>query len=587
MTRRHVGMLGLWLIILSPIAGCELGWGKITWDLGEKDKDVDDQFVDTESAPLTESFAFRDTVSEQCFVEGLRKMRVRGFGIVAGLGDRGSSECPRAVRDELLQEMYKREAFQRRGLRQSRITPEMLLDDLDTAVVVVEGEIPAASSVGDHFDLTVQALPGTQTTSLEGGRLYTMDLHIYRTTGGQSAVEGKALATASGQVFMNPFSDIENAATKDDPREGVILGGGEVKENRRVRLVLSQPSYRRSQAIADRINQRFSGSRKVANAVSASYVELDIPRQFRDDAFHFLALVRHLYLPQNPGFAEQRARDLAEEILSESAPHPDIALAWEGIGRTVIPLLQTLYSQSKPHARFYAALAGLRLGDDLALDVMHEVVADSASEYRLTAITELGYARNMTRAASVLRELLNDEDPRIRVEAYEALLSRHDRFIRTENIGPDNFALDRVPSERGNVIYVRRTGEPRIVLFGEGIQCIPPLFYQDRTGMITINAETGATALTLIRKAPFNERVSPPLPTSLDIGSLVRMLGDDPELVDRDEVHGLALDYSTVTRTLQQLCEAQATNAKFMLQSRSVTEMFGPLGGTDRPESDL
>ena len=65
------------------------------------------------------------------------------------------------------------------------------------------------------------------------------------------------------------------------------------------------------------------------------------------------------------------------------------------------------------------------------------------------------------------------------------------------------------------------------------------------------------------------------------------MLGDDPEVVDRGQVHGLALDYSTVTRTLQQLCEAQATNARFMLQSPSVTEMFGPLDGTDRPESDL
>lgn len=587
MTRRHVGIVAFLLMLLFPNAGCELGWGKITWDLGDKEEDVDDQFVDAETAPLSESLAFRDTISEQCFVEGLRKMRVRGFGIVAGLGDRGSRECPRSIRDQLLQEMYKREAFGRRGLRQSRITPEMLLDNLDTAVVVVEGEIPAASSVGDRFDLTVRAIPGTQTTSLEGGRLYTMDLHIYRSTGGQSAVEGKALATGAGQIFMNPFTGVEDAATKGDPREGMVLGGGEVKEDRRVRLVLSQPSYRRSQAIASRINERFGGSRKLANAVSASYVELDIPRQYRDDAFHFLALVRHLYLPQQPGFSEQRARELAEEILSESAPHADIALAWEGIGRTVIPLLQSLYSQKKPHARFYAAMAGLRLGDDLALDVMQDVVADSSSPYRLTAITELGYARNMTRAASVLRELLNDDDPRIRIEAYEALLARHDRFIRTENVGPDNFALDRVPSNRGNMIYVRRTGQPRIVLFGDGIQCIPPLFYQDRTGMITINADSGATRLTLIRKAPFNERVSPPLPTSLDIGSLVRMLGDDPELVERDKVHGLALDYSTVSRTLQQLCEAQATNAKFMLQSRSVTEMFGPLGGTERPESDL
>ena len=38
--------------------------------------------------PLTESAAFQDTISEVAWIEGMRRMRVRGYGIVAGLGTR-------------------------------------------------------------------------------------------------------------------------------------------------------------------------------------------------------------------------------------------------------------------------------------------------------------------------------------------------------------------------------------------------------------------------------------------------------------------------------------------------------------------
>ena len=586
MRHRRISMLAVVGLVLLWAGGCELGLGKITWDLGGQKKSVDDELVDIDPAPIADSAAFRNTIAQQAFVEGLRKMRVRGFGIVAGLNDRGSRECPRAIRDRLIGQMYKRKEFQRIGLRRARVTPERLLDDLDTAVVVVEGEIPAAATVGDHFDLSVRALPGTQTTSLAGGRLYTMQMHIYRDTAGGGAVEGKALATGAGQIFVNPFGSTPDAATKTDPREGFVLGGGTVVENRRVRLVISRPSYRRARLIAERINTRFGGSRKVANAISNSYVELAIPRRFQEDAFHFLALVRHLYLLENPVILEQRAGELVEEIREKDAPHADIALAIEGIGRTVLPRLEQLYSDPAPHARFYAAIAGLRLNDDLALDVMEQVVLDRNSPYRLTAITELGYARDLTRAAVVLRRLLDDEDPRIRVEAYEALLARHDRFIRTQEIGPNNFALDRVHSSADNVVYVRRTGEARIALIGDGLQCIPPVFYRDPSGMITINADTNDTELTLIRRTPFHDRVSPPLPTSLELGALVSMMGDDPTVTDHDHVHGLALDYATVARVLYALCQSQATNARFMMQTHSVTELFGPVNTIERPESD-
>lgn len=576
------------MFAFTCLGGCaELGLGTLKWNLTDKKPDVEENVVDGPWSQISESLAYRDTVSEQGWVEGLRLMRVRGFGIVAGLGTRGSRECPRNIRDRLVQEMYKRKEFQGAGLKPAPVSPERIIDDLDTAVVLIEGDIPAAAAKGERFDVMIRAIPGTQTTSLEGGRLYTADLHIYRDTQTAASIEGKVLAMAAGPIFLNPFGGSSDTATAVDPREGMVLGGGVVKEDRRVRFVLSRPSYRRATVVADCINARFSGTRKAAEATSPSYVELRIPPQYRDDAFHFLALVRHLYLPQTPGFTDHRARELASEILSESAPHPDIALAWEGIGRTTLPIVQELYTSDKPHAAFYSALAGLRLGDDVAVDVMRAVAGNPESPYRQIAIEELGRAETMPQAAYALRELLNDTDPRIRVEAYEALLSRHDRLIDTRIIGDGSFALDLVPSTAPNLIYIRRTGQPRIALIGAGARCMPPLFYRDESGSLTINADINDSHLTLIRKTPFKGRVSPPLPCDFELAALVAMLGDDPRITEDKSVHGLAMDYSSIARALYALCQSDSVDARFMMQTVSLIDVLGPTAPAGRAESDL
>jgi len=573
------------ILLLVTMVGCD-DWA-ITWNLQKPKADVDDHYVDAGPTDLAKSAAYRDTVAERGWIEGLRLMRVRGYGIVAGLGTHGSRECPRRVRERLVQTMYKRSEFSGTGLKPAPFTPEQLIADLDTAVVMIEGEIHAAASKGDTFDVFVRALPGTQTTSLEGGRLYTADLHIYRDVPGGGAVKGRALAIANGPVFVNPFASTPDSATKRTPREGYVIGGGSVEQSRRLRFVLTSPSYQRARRITDAINARFPATRKIADADSPSHVNLRVPSEFRDDPFHFIALARHLYLPQRQGFANGRAKKLAEEILSETAPHPDIALAWEGIGRTVLPILQRLYTDDRPHARFYAALAGLRLGDDVAVEALATFAKSPNSPYRLTAIEEFGRHRRSMRAAGVLRELRDDADPRIRVEAYEALLARGDRAITEKLIGGGAFALDSVASTAANLVYVRRTGFPRIVLFGSGLQCVPPIFYQDANRLLTVSAEENVQQLTLVRRSPFGGGSSPPLSAPLDLGELIDMLGDDPVVVSSTEVHGLAMDYSTIVHALYTLCSSDAVNAQFMMQTASITEMFGPMTSTGREESDL
>ncbi len=586
MLLRHLGVL-----LLVCMTGCgDGGFLKFNWDFSEEKLDVEEGFVDANVEGISDSKAYQDTIAQQGYVEGLRKMRVRGYGLVAGLGTTGSAECPKNIRSRLIQEMYKRPEFSRQGLKPALVTPEQVLRSLDTAVVVIEGEIPAAAQEGDPFDLTVRALAGTQTTSIAGGSLYTADLFVYRENAAGGAVEGRALATASGPVFVNPFASSEDETERQATsmeRQGVVLGGGKTISPRRIRFVLTTPSYRRARLITDTANARFPARGGVAKAESPSNITIRIPRAYENDPFHFLALFRHLYLPKQPGFLESRTQDLAKEILEPKAPHADIAIAWEGIGRTVLPTAQKLYTDERIHARFYAAITGMRLDDGLAVDVVAEFALNPESPYRLTAIDELRNANDSYRTSVVLRRLLSDKDPRIRIEAYEALLPRNDEMIRTAKVGRNNFMLDKVDSPGPNLVYVRRSGDQRIALLGSGMFCIPPVFYQDPKNLITINAEEDDRKLTLIRRTRFNDRISPPLPADFELGQLIDMLGDDPTGTSDDSIHGLALDYATITRTLHDLCETGGINAKFMLQRHSTTEMFGPMSSGGRSESDL
>ena len=85
------------------------------------------------------------------------------------------------------------------------LTPEKMLDSEDTAIVVVEGVIPPGAIEASDFDVRVFVLPGSTTSSLEGGRLYTADLRPGPLTAGSK--QAFALATAGG-----PSSSIRSSS---------------------------------------------------------------------------------------------------------------------------------------------------------------------------------------------------------------------------------------------------------------------------------------------------------------------------------------------------------------------------------------
>lgn len=571
--------------LLAGVIGASCAVGGCIW-AHERRKPLD-LGVGPGDNPLAHSAAYRDTIGALAYYQGLAPMRVRGYGLVVGLGTNGSRDCPQHVLDRLMQSLYKQHHFAEAVVGIDSITPERLIGDEDTAVVVVQGDIPAAAVRGSRFDVVVFAVPGTQTKSLRGGRLYTTALHVYRPVSETAAITGQVLARAGGPIFLNPFSGADSATTVN-PRQGIVIGGGVAVQDRRLRLVLVTASYPRARQIQDRINAQFPGARRVANAVSPSLVELDVPEEFRDETSHFLALVRSLYVSRDPKFEATRARELAHELINPTAPHGRIALSLEGLGRAAIPELNELYTHSKDYVSFYAAAAGLRLGEHLAGDVMAKHAADPKSPFRFRAIRALGEARGMGGAAIALRRLLYDEDPRIRIAAYEGLIARDDREIRSRRIDEDNFILDNVPSGGGkDMIYVKRSGSRRIALFGDDLRCTPPIFYRSPDGGVTLTAEPGDERITALRVAITSGAVSDPMPLPLQLQEMIALLGSAAG-VDRDgQVVGLGLGYGEVVRMLYRLCQDGSINAEFRLEEPNVAELFGPPRPTGRPESEL
>ncbi len=536
--------------------------------------------------PMDNSAAYRDTVAELAYFDGLRRLRIRGFGIVVGLGQNGSRRCPKSIRSQLIQELYKTRDFS--GNDGTRGTPEDLIDDIATAVVAVEAEIPAASARGSRFDLVVRAVPGTETTSLGGGWLLPCNLTIFSSRGGSGWIPGRQVASGGGPVFMNPFGQTGERATKTNRREGTVIGGGVSEQDRRIRLMLTAPSYHRAMAISQRINERFAGSTQiVADAVSPAEIRVVIPDANKHDPRHFLALAQHLYLPlTRPGFISERRRQLAREFAQPDSPHVEIALAWEAIGRTALPDVQKFYDHELPACSFHAAIAGLRLGDDDAIRIIERHLTNPRGRYRDAAIHVLATARHSLGASRPLRRALSDSDPRIRIAAYEALLERDDPTIRMKTIGAGAFSLDRLKSGGKNLIYAKRSKDRRIAVFGDAVRLQPPLFFNLPNDTLMIDAADGAEKAVLLRKSPVSGATSPRVTSDLNIEAVIALMGDDPPKARDEPVRGLGVDFSSIVLAISDLCDDGSINAQFVLESSAMSGRSGMSKLPGRPESE-
>jgi hypothetical protein len=572
-----------WVVALLGVTGC-------------KDMDLDwfKKKPEPEPKPLTARKTdpvLANTIGEKVLLGDAQPVRLRGFGVVIGLGDRGGSDAPTTVREYLVDYLAK-EAAAAKSAGRKWPSPQKLLDSPDSAIVTVYGLVPPGAADNTIFDVQVEAL-GTQTQSLEGGVLLPTELKIWDASIDKSGavaglVAGRSLAKARGVIFTNPQPAADR---KSGERRGWILGGGRAIEDRGFRLMLEEPSYNTAKRIESRLNERFGQSPKVATAQSQGYVQVHTPPAYEAHPERFIELANHVLLENAPALVERRVQDLVGSIAAAKTEQNSISLIWEGMGRTVLSQIQPLYSHADSSVAFYAARAGLRLKDMSAFPVVATVAADASHPQQLAAIRELGQC-GLVQAGAKLIPLLNGDDQETRIAAYEALLNlrhpavRTTRFPHTMDSTQANVFVDVVSTTGKPLIYVRRTREPRIAIFGPKMPIKLPLFYTHPQDWVTINAKDAAGDLTVFCRSRTRNRLSDTLKIPPRVDELVRALAAPPVADDSGTLKGLGLHYSLVIEVLDKLCKQGNIPATLVLEQTSGPDLIGPTPTEERPETD-
>ncbi|MFN0136273.1 MAG: flagellar basal body P-ring protein FlgI [Phycisphaerae bacterium] len=531
----------------------------------------------------------RDTIGESCVLADAEPLRLRGFGVVVGLGESGGSDVPESIREYLIDFLTKEMTSKSESARPA-ISPDRLLSSPDAAVVEIQGIVPAGAPQGSAFDIQVEAV-GTQARSIEGGMLLPCELKIFESAAsGQGLIGGKALARARGPVFTNPFAP-ESEDVTPNPRKGFVLGGGRSMQARSVRVLLDQPSYSMARRIEGRLNERFGPREKIAEAMSEGYVVLKTPAAYATNPKHFLDVAMRVMMQGSSGMQERRVREMTEGLGETRDRLNDIALVWEGMGKGAIPLIQPLYSNDDPEVRFYAVRAGLRLGDTTAVSAMGQIASAKDNRYALRAVRELAECE-MSSATGRLYALLSHDDDDRRIAAYQGLVDRRHPSVQTMRFrsaldrSQTGLVLDVIESSGKPLIHVRRSREPRIAVFGgNALPLQVPMFFNHPKNLVTLNAAEQNSEVSLFCRTRASGKLSDTISVPPRVIDLIRGLAALPMADEQGRFPGIGLNYSSIVEVLDALTRDGTIAARLVLENAKLDELLGPKP-VERREAD-
>lgn len=515
----------LLLIAVGFFAGCE--------------QQTKSQGTSTNLAPKID---LGPTIGSLAQVVGPQEVVVEGYGLVGGLPGTGSSQCPPQIRAYL-------KRYISTQLPDSRVDADKLIDSDSTAVVWLEAIIPPEVPQRHRFDVMVVALSGTQTTSLEGGWLYTAELWPR----GTFAV-GKVVATAEGPVFIDTLSTSEQ-----NKRIGYVLGGGKAISEYIATVLLHKPDYRTAGAIRDKINERFGFG--IAKAISPGQIELNVPQHYRGQELKFVEIIRATYLGETPEFTKQRIKTFITKLAISDDKH-DSEIALEAIGKESLSKLVVLLNSSDQQVCLIAARCMLNLGSDRGLATLAKIAKDPNSPFRVEALQALSISSNRTDVVEITTTLLSDRNLAVVIAAYEQLRKLNDPMITQEFIGR-SFLIDHVPQAPRKAIFVARSGQPRIVLFGAPIYCHGDFLVQSKDGSITIDRRPGQENVSITRKHPARSTIIGPIITTLELTDIIKTLCEEPAKIEQGRRRGLGVSYPEMIALVKQMCEKDIVTAEF------------------------
>jgi len=580
-------------------------------------------------------------VGEYAILSGMTNVRVSGYGLVVGLGNRGDTSVPPEVSKYLVSEIS-RSGIGRWDTGTARLAPEKIIHDNDTAVVLVEGMVPSLAPAGTRFDLSVRALPHTETSTLDGGHL--MDMRLYLSLGDIALPTGGTTSVARsdpmrGDTFVNPYLDPERDEDLLKFRSAHVPNGGVVTRSMPIRLELRQADWNRSVQIANAINTRFKSTYAEAAPAKARdnrVVDLRIPMQYRENYLHFLDLVMHLPLARGQGAWDDHAKKLIQYMESPGGDCHHASLVLEAMGRSILPIIKPAYISASDEAAYHCAVAGMRLGDTAALPVIVYHATKVDSPFRLTAIRELSKYPREPDARITLDNLLDDEKDLIRITAYESLV-KLGRSLRIQPVGIADaqgrvrFYMDVIQTRGKYIVYATQTGQPRLALFGQNIPVEKNIFFRMPDGLVVINGKDEASPTLPVlgvndpearityfpTSAPAKEtnpdgtapaiqavempkgpilmidrmvyrtnRRSDMFQVPANAKSLVQALGTPTDRDEFNQIRGLGLTYGQVVNVLYRMCGQGDIRAKFVLQDTpDIQKILNNASTMERPDT--
>lgn len=524
----------------------------------------------------------RDTIGAQATLQGTDSVLVSGYGLVVGLNNTGGGDVPSPVRAIMEREMLLmgvgKEIGPFRGL-----SPNDIMNDKRTAVVLVSAVVPPGAPRATRFDVRVDVLPGTSTSSLEGGRLYTT--RLFRGLVRPASPATEAVAEARGELFLNPFADPAKSGQDSALRTaGRVLNGGIVIQPLKITLALDASSHTRVRAIADAINGRFPrgrGDPPTAVGRNEEIVELSIPGTFRENPDEFLNLVRRVRVDRS--FPEEAAVRYARALKEQPELASELAWCLEALGPAAIPALRELYDYPEVLPRQTAITAGAKLGDMLTRPHLEELALSGPPGTRTAALRLMGSLGTDPKIDSFLRDQLGSTELDMRIAAYEALEKRRDPIIERRRVG-DKFLMDLVPSPEP-MVYVTMQKAPRVVIFGDELAVRRPVFVSVWDDRLMLSADSERDPLRVYyRDYRSGEAIASDIKPRMD--ELVEYMAH--ETTPEEPAPGLDLNYSEVVGALATMLRKGASPAVFVPETDKLElELLRARqteSGADRPE---
>jgi hypothetical protein len=504
------------------------------------------------------------------------------YGLVGRLRGTGDSTASLQVREWMLKQMIRHGYGSKLIPGYDKLGPERVLREPSYAIVRVDGMIPPGAREGDQFDVQVTALQGNKTTSLTGGMLFDADLAQIRGNSPDLAAID-TLARAHGWIVINPFYALEDGSTanvqaKASLRNGTIMDGGMVLNDRAIILRLRHPNRANARYIEQRINQRFqhvADRRKtnsmpainiVAQALDEGIVEVFIPKSYKGDWQHFMGVVEQLYLSASPAVLVAKAKELTEEAVKPGSPLLEISYALEGIGEPALQYTLPLLAHPSPDVSFAMARASAFIPDPsgAAQQTLFRIARDDNNPFQLEAIRTLGLLPNSPERNQRLHDLLESPNRLPRTEAYKILAERGQLYSKVIGGGTsmEKFMIDVVPSGGEPLVYASRSGTPRIAIIGPTPKLQLPIVFTTMNGRLMISSDlgnggAGGRSVTIFFRRDDEKKEPLRMQSRPDIGEIVARLGGEGA-PDEDR---FSFSYGEIVAVLQSLSQQKKITA--------------------------